>query len=95
MCKARPGCTTEVPLQLPAAPINVPPITISILLKNNSGVSNEWEIKRLKNCDCQLVEVNRYMTFRCKEYECPHRPLLKIFPLTGKLKVINAIIFTF
>ncbi|KAJ9575081.1 hypothetical protein L9F63_007742, partial [Diploptera punctata] len=86
LSKVQPGCMIEVPLLMPAAPVNTPPILISLLLKNNSGVPINWEIKRLKNCNCELMEMQTYMSFRTQVYDCPHRPMLRMYPTSGKLE---------
>ncbi|PSN35439.1 hypothetical protein C0J52_22997 [Blattella germanica] len=76
----------EVPLNLPTTPPRTVPLIIDILLWNRCGARVSWNIKRKKNCKCELQTVDRYISFRCQEYNCPHRPMLRLSPSVGELE---------
>ncbi|XP_069672917.1 cilia- and flagella-associated protein 65-like isoform X2 [Periplaneta americana] len=87
LAEVPPDCMLDVPITLPEAQEGSKPLTVCLLLKNNSEIPNKWKIKRQQVCTCPLVNLTRGISFRYKEYDCPHRPLFQIYPTSGELQV--------
>lgn len=88
------GETNSFTIELPCHVISDKIYSVELLLENTSCGNCEINLRRIKMCDCELIEKKNQSYGRKKGFNCPHRDCLEMHLSDNVIYVNNTQILT-